>query len=62
MEHRKDRKGNWNVQRAELKKKFPVLTDIDLLYQQGQKDLMLEKIQIKLGKSKEELEKIIDAL
>ena len=62
MERRKERKVNWNVQRAELKKKFPVLTDIDLLYQQGQKDLMLEKIQIKLGKSKEELEKIIDAL
>lgn len=62
MEHRKERKANWNVQRAELKKKFPILTDIDLLYQQGEKDVMWEKIQIKLGKSREELEKIVEAL
>ena len=62
MANRKDLKGNWYVQRAELKKKFPVLTDIDLLYQQGQKEVMLEKLQTKLGMSKEELEKIIAAL
>ena len=62
MENRKERKGNWYVQRAGLKKKFPVLTDTDLLYQQGQKDVMFEKIQNKLGKTREELEEIIAAM
>ena len=52
-------KGNWNEQKGKLKKSFAVLTDNDLMYDEGQKDEMLGKIQIKLGKTKEELHKII---
>ena len=55
-------KGNWNEQKGKLKKKFALLTDNDLMYAEGKKDEMLGKLQIKLGKSKEELSKIIDAL
>ena len=55
-------KGNWNEQKGKLKKKFALLTDNDLLFADGKKDEMLGKIQIKLGKSKEELQKIIAAL
>ena len=55
-------KGNWNEQKGKLKKKFAVLTDNDLLFAEGKKDEMLGKLQIKLGKSKEELQKIIGAL
>jgi len=55
-------KGNWNEQKGKLKQKFANLTDNDLLYEQGKKDEMLGKLQIKLGKSKEELDKIIAAL
>lgn len=55
-------KGNWLEQRAKLKQKFSVLTDDDLLYEQGNKEEMLGKIQVKLGKTKEELQKIIEAL
>jgi len=51
-------KGNWNEQKGKLKKKFAVLTDNDLMFQEGKKEEMLGKLQIKLGKSKEELEKI----
>jgi uncharacterized protein YjbJ (UPF0337 family) len=54
-------KANWNYQKGKLKEKFAVLTDNDLLYEQGKKDEMLAKIQIKLGKTKEELDKIIEA-
>lgn len=55
-------KGNWNEQKGKLKQKFAVLTDDDLLFEQGKKEEMLGKIQVKLGKTKEELHKIIEAL
>ena len=52
-------KGNWNEQKGKLKQKFAVLTDDDLMFDEGKKDEMFGKLQIKLGKSKEELEKIM---
>ena len=55
-------KGNWNEQKGKLKKKFAVLMDNDLMFEEGKKDEMLGKLQIKLGKTKEELHKIIEAL
>jgi len=55
-------KGNWNEQKGKLKQKFAVLTDNDLMFDEGKKDEMFGKLQIKLGKSKEELEKIIKSL
>jgi uncharacterized protein YjbJ (UPF0337 family) len=55
-------KGNWNEQKGKLKQKFADLTDNDLMFAEGKKDEMLGKLQIKLGKTKEELETIISAL
>jgi uncharacterized protein YjbJ (UPF0337 family) len=55
-------KGNWNEQKGKLKQKFATLTDNDLMYEEGKEDEMLGKIQIKLGKSKEEFQKIIAGL
>jgi len=55
-------KGNWNEQKGKLKKKFAILTDNDLMYEEGKKDEMFGKLQIKLGKTKEELKKIIGEL
>jgi CsbD-like. len=55
-------KGNWNEQKAKLKQKFAVLTDNDLMFEEGKKEEMFGKLQIKLGKTKEELHKIIEAL
>lgn len=55
-------KGNWNELKGKLKQQFAVLTDNDLMYDEGRKDEMLGKIQIKVGKSKEELHKIIESL
>jgi len=55
-------KGNWEEQKGKLKQKFAQLTDNDLLYAEGKKEEMLGKLQIKLGKSKEELIKIIETL
>jgi uncharacterized protein YjbJ (UPF0337 family) len=55
-------KGNWEEQKGKLKQKFAALTDNDLLFVKGKKEEMLGKLQIKLGKSKEDLIKIIAAL
>ena len=55
-------KGNWNEQKGKLKQKFAMLTDNDLLFVDGKKDEMLGKLQAKLGKTKEELHKIIGSL
>ena len=54
-------KGNWNEQKGKLKQKFATLTDNDMMFAEGKKDEMLGKLQIKLGKSKEELQKIMDS-
>lgn len=53
---------NWEEQKMELKLKFAVLTDNDLLFENGRKEEMFKKLQSRLGKSKEELQKIISAI
>jgi uncharacterized protein YjbJ (UPF0337 family) len=55
-------KGNWNEQKGKLKQKFASLTDNDFMFEEGRKDEMYGKLQIKLGKTKEELHKIISGL
>jgi uncharacterized protein YjbJ (UPF0337 family) len=55
-------KGNWNEQKGKLKQKFAILTDNDLLFVEGKKDEMFGRLQIKLGKTKEQLHAIIAAL
>jgi uncharacterized protein YjbJ (UPF0337 family) len=55
-------KGNWNEQKGKLKQKFANLTDNDLMFQEGKKEEMMGKLQIKLGKTKEELEKLFKDL
>jgi hypothetical protein len=54
--------GNWNAQKAKLKKQFPEITDKDLFFEIGKKNEMLANLRVKLGKSKEELLEIIEAL
>lgn len=55
-------KGNWEEQKSRLKEKFAALTDTDLLFVKGKKEEMIAKLQIKLGKSREELNKIFTTL
>ena len=55
-------KGNWEEQKGKLKQKFATLTDNDLMFAEGKKEEMLGKLQQKLGKTKEELHKIISSL
>jgi len=55
-------KGTWEEQKGKLKQKFAELTDNDLMFSEGKKEEMLGRIQIKLGKTKEELHEIISSL
>jgi len=55
-------KGSWNEQKGKLKQKFAILVDNDLLFAADKKEEMLGKLQVKLGKTKEELHKIIGSL
>mgnify|MGYP000636463840 CR=1 FL=1 len=53
-------KGNWNIIKGKLKEEYAELTDDDLLYQEGQEDELLGRIQKKTGKTKEEVKSWID--
>jgi uncharacterized protein YjbJ (UPF0337 family) len=55
-------KDNWAEQKVKLKKKFTTLTDSDLSFAEGKKEEMMGKLQKKLGKSKDELHKIMESL
>jgi len=60
--NKRELEGNWNEKKGKLKQKFALLTDNDLMYAEGKKDEMFGKLQIKLGKTKEEFEKIFSEL
>ena len=55
-------KGNWNEIKGKLKQKFAKLTDDDLLLIEGKQDELLGRLQIKLGKTKDEIQKLISEL
>lgn len=55
-------KGSWNELKGKLKQKYADLTDDDLLYVEGKEDELYGKLQQKLGKTKEEVEKEFDSL
>lgn len=55
-------KGNWNETKGKLKQQYAMLTDDDLLLVEGKQDEMLGRLQVKLGKTKEELHTIISGL
>jgi uncharacterized protein YjbJ (UPF0337 family) len=62
MTNVKEFNGNWNETKGKLKQKFALLTDNDLLFQDGKKEELLGRLQIKLGKTKEQILKIISEL
>lgn len=54
--------GNWEELKGKLKKKYANLTDNDLLYVEGKEDETLGRLEKKLGKSRDEVERIIRGL
>jgi hypothetical protein len=53
---------SWREQKILLKRRFPILSDEDFSYEEGKRETMLNKLQEKLGKSKQELESIFAEL
>lgn len=54
--------GYWNGKKEKIKQKFTGITDEDLNFQDGKEKEMMEMLEYKLGISKLELAKIIEAL
>ena len=52
-------KGTWNEAVGKLKQQYADLTDDDLLFEEGKEEELLGRLQKKLGKTKEEVQKII---
>lgn len=55
-------KGQWNETKGKLKQKFAILTDNDLLLEEGKEDELLGRLQAKLGKTKEEIQNLISKI
>jgi uncharacterized protein YjbJ (UPF0337 family) len=62
MQNTTEFKGNWNETKGKLKQKFSMLTDDDLLLVDGKMDELYGRLQIKMGKTKEEIRKLISGL
>ena len=50
----------WNDLKNKLKQEYPLLTNADLLWRHGTEEDLLMMIAYKLGKSKKELQEIIE--
>ena len=57
-----EKKKNWEAQKEKLKLTFPKLTDADLNFDERFKDVMLNKLQGIVGRTKKELQVIIETL
>ena len=52
-------KGKWNEVKGKLKQEIADLTDDDLLYEEGKEDELYGRLQQKVGKTKDEVKKMI---
>jgi uncharacterized protein YjbJ (UPF0337 family) len=55
-------KGSWNELKGKIKQQYGNLTDDDLVFSEGKEDELLGRLQKKLGKSKEEVQQMIEKL
>jgi uncharacterized protein YjbJ (UPF0337 family) len=54
--------GNWKDIKEKLKHKINILTDDDLVFMDGKQDELLARLQLRLGKTKEEIRRLISEL
>lgn len=47
---------SWREQKIMLKNRFPFLNDFDFDFEEGNRDTMLQKLEVRLNKSRSELE------
>jgi uncharacterized protein YjbJ (UPF0337 family) len=53
---------NWNEQEGKLRQKFATVTDNALTFEEGKNEKMSGVLQVKWGKGKQEVHKIIETL
>jgi hypothetical protein len=51
--------GYWDKKKMKLKQKYKILTDKDLHYNEGKEEEMIQMLENKLGKTRQELLNII---
>jgi uncharacterized protein YjbJ (UPF0337 family) len=62
MKNMTELQGHWNEIKGKLKQKYALLSDDDLLLIEGKQDELIGRLGIKLGKTKDEIRKIISDL
>jgi uncharacterized protein YjbJ (UPF0337 family) len=55
-------KGNWSDLKNKLKNKYENLADLDLQYSEGKREEMMVGLRTKLGKTRQELIRILNNL
>jgi hypothetical protein len=53
---------SWREQKIMLKRRYPFLNDEDFLFEEGNKETMLKRLEAKLNKTKAELESLFAEL
>ena len=62
MENRSRLISNWNKTKEKLKQQFSFLTDEDLFLQSDNQDALLERLEKRIGKDKQQLLRLITSL
>jgi hypothetical protein len=55
-------KGDWDDLKNKLRSRYASLTDVDIECKEGKHDEMMDGLQFKLGKTRQELIKILNGL
>jgi hypothetical protein len=62
MQNLDQMKVDWLATKEKLKEKFALLTEGDLQLKVGKHDEMIDRLQARLGKTREEMDKLISEL
>jgi hypothetical protein len=54
--------GYWEDKKEKIKQQYPIITDDDLIFQEGKEKEMVEQLGLRLGISIEEMREVIKAL
>ncbi len=54
--------GYWNDKKEKIKQKYPIITDDDLIFNDGKEKEMVERLGFRLGISIEEMRDVIKEL
>jgi uncharacterized protein YjbJ (UPF0337 family) len=52
-------KGDWDIAKGKLKKRYASLTDDDLRYVEGQEDELIGRLEKRTGAARQELERFL---